>query len=501
VKSSLADAREQLREFFYRNESPFGLAIMRIALPLVMLTMTLPRWRAARELFSTDGAPAPLPAGYGYMGLLPEFSGPVVVALFSVLIFAMVCACIGWMTRLSLAVTLVLFAYFSMMDVVSTMTKYSVIMAHVLLLLTCSECGALWSVDAWLKGRGRGGPTGLPVSAPAWPRRLIQLLVGIVYFGAAITKMNTPSFLTGDQLQLWMLTHINFRHPLGEWLSLYPILLRSMAYVTVVWEMTFIFLVWRGFWRPVVLSVGIVFHFLTLLTLGLFIFPMTLYCCYLAFLDEEEFVRIRRWVRPLLARFAGWRSLLAIPKAWVARLGEPRRWQQPAWVAYPAFVVLFAWGGVELEHWVDPYDLRRPEGPHELRRVDPHIEAQLRNPTTKLRDKDKFFAVDTGTILVGDLLANRRRTYRYGEQMIIQCHLVPPHEDMWVECKILDSGNRLVDRTGNIAVRESQRVNFSYPVTDVLEPGEYTLVFATGGREVIRRKVTIVGDSAAATAN
>ncbi|MDZ4689313.1 MAG: HTTM domain-containing protein [Planctomycetaceae bacterium] len=501
MSRSLIQTRDSLREFFYRNESPFGLAIMRIALPLVMLTMLVPRWRAVRELFSSDGAPALLPAGYGYMNMLPEFSGPVAVALFSVLLLATVCACIGWMTRVSLAVTLVLFTYFSMMDCVSTMTKYTVIMTHVLLLLTVSECGALWSVDAWLKGRTVPGPSGLPVAAPAWPRRLIQLLVGFIYFGAAMTKMNTPTFLSGDQLQLWMLTHVNFRHPLGEWLALYPVLLKSMGYVSLVWELTFIFLVWRGIWRPIVLSMGIVFHFLTFLTLGLIVFPLTCYCTYLAFLDEEEFVRMRRWAKSLSPQLSALQPWAAAVRQQLNRLGDPARWQRPAWAAYPMLALIFAWGGAELEHWVDPYQQRRPEGPHQLKTLDPHVVTQIMAPTTRIRDKDKFFAIDTGTLLVGDLLADRRRVYRYGEQMIVQCHLTPPHEDMWVECKILDTRNRLVDRTGNVAPREAFRVNFMYPVTRVLEPGEYTLVLETAGREVLRKKVQIVDTPTVAAAN
>jgi hypothetical protein len=498
---SLSEARETTREFFYRNETPFGLALMRIALPIVMLTMVLPRWSASRELFSADGAPALLPVGYGYPDLLPVFSGTVVVALFSVLIFTLICSCIGWMTRFSLAATAVLFTYFSLMDCVSTMTKYSVIMTHVLVLLALSDCGAIWSVDAWLKRRAVPGPCGLPVASAAWPRRLVQLLIGIIYFGAAITKMNTPTFLSGDQLQLWMLTHINFRHPLGEWLALYPVLLKSMGYVCLVWELTFVFLVWRGAWRPIVLATGIVFHFLTLLTLGLIIFPMTCYCCYLAFLDEEEFVRLRGWAKSLAPRFAAAGPWLAAVRQLGANLGDPARWERPAWVAWPALVLVFASGGVQLEWWVDPYDLRRPEGKHQLKPLDPQVTANLIAPTTKIRDKDKFFAIDTGTILVGDLLADRRRAYRYGDQMIIQCHLTPPHEDMWVECKILDGRNRLVDRTGNVAAREAFRVNFMYPVTKVLEPGEYTLVMETGGREVLRKKVQILDSPAVAAAN
>jgi len=495
--------KQQLEAFFFTPETPFGVALMRIMLPLVMMTMVLPRWAVTRELYSADGATAPLALGYGYANLLPEFSGEVAVALHTILLFAMVCTCIGWMTRISLFISFIIYTYLSLLDAISTMTKYSVITTHLLLLLSCSECGALWSVDAWLARRRGSHINPLPPTSAAWPRRLVQLLIGIIYFGAAITKMNTPTFLSGDQLQLWMLTHINFRHPIGEVLSLYPVLLKSMAYVTLVWEMTFVFLVWRGMLRPYVLAVGILFHFLTALTLGLFIFPLTCFVTYLAFIDEADFLALRHYVRRWAGQqtwlpVAAWRATL---QRWTSALGSPERWRQPALYAFPIVMTVVAGLGVGIEYAMDPFGIRRPEGRHKLKVVDPQFAHQLMAPAEKIRDQDKFFAIDTGTLLVGDLLADRRRVFEHGDVMIIQCHLVPPHEDMWIECKILDGSNRLVGRTANIAAREAFRLNFTYQVTASMEPGDYTLQFESGGREVMRKRVTIVGDGSAVAAN
>ncbi|MBI1345370.1 hypothetical protein GC163_03695 [bacterium] len=496
-------ARQQCATFFFTQEAPFGVALMRIMLPLVMMSMVLPRWAVTRELYSADGATAPLALGYGYAHFLPEFSGEVAVALHTILLFAMICTCIGWMTRISLVISCVLYTYLNLLDAISTMTKYSVITTHLLLLLSCSNCGALWSVDAWLARRRGDTLNPLPPSFPAWPRRLVQLLIGVIYFGAAITKMNTPTFLSGDQLQIWMLTHINFRHPFGELLSLYPVLLKAMAYVTIVWEMTFVFLVWRGMWRPWVLAIGIVFHFLTSLTLGLFIFPVTCFTTYLSFIDEQDFLAIRHNIR-LWARRQSWLPLGRWQAAWTSvwnRLGSPDQWRQPALVAFPLAMLVFTASGVGIEYWSDPYGVRRPEGRHQLKAVSSEFAQKLLAPTESIRDKDKFFAIDTGTLLVGDLLADRKRVFSHGDTMIIQCHLVPPHEDMWIECKILDAGNRLVGRTANVATREAFRLNFNYFVTTSLEPGNYTLQFESGGREVIRKQITIVGDGSSVAAN
>jgi hypothetical protein len=512
MTTAATGVRSKLHEFFYAQETPYSLAAMRIILPLVMLTMVASRWQFAREIYSTDGATAPLAIGYGYYNLLPEFSGTVAVALCSLLLVAMFTACIGWCTRISLTICFVLYTYLSLIDAVSTMTKYSVIVTHLLLLLSCSDCGAIWSVDAWLARRKGDEDAALPV-APVWPRRLVQLLIGIIYFGAAITKINTPEFLTGDQLNFWMLTHINYRHPVGEWLSMYPVLVRASCYTVVVWEMTFIFLVWKPSWRPWVLAIGVMFHFMTVLTLGLMIFPMVCFICYLAYVDERDARQAaaacgRLWQRygePAASANGLWARLVAAWQSLAASLPQPGRlhaWRHTAAMGFAAFTILTTVGGVGLEHWLDLYGERRPEGRYQLKPIDPDLARRMVAPPQPIRDVDKFFSIDTGTILVGDLLADRRRVFHHGQKLIAQCNLIPPHEDMWIECKIKDADNRLVDRMGNVVLREHFRANFMYPITAALEPGAYTLVFETAGREVLRKRIQIVGDvQTAAAAN
>ncbi len=499
MSTFLKTTREKLEHFFYAPEVPYGLALIRITLPIVMMSMILPRWTACREIYSSDGAPAPLPYGYGYPNLVPILDGTTTVALFSLMALTLFTISIGYCTRWSLIVCSVLYVFFNNLDAISTMTKYSVITSHVLLLLACSNCGKLWSVDAWLSKRAGLEPD-YPVG-PAWPRRCVQLLIGIVYFGAAITKMNTPAFLSGDQLQFWMMTHINFRHPLGELFSLYPVLLKMMSYVAIVWEMVFVFLVWRGPWRPWILGIGILFHFMTVLTLGLMIFPMVCFSCYLCYLDEADTAYIRQWWNGLLAKGdvfakACQRTFLAMPAP-----GAWTKWHHGAYAAALPVALLGTFGGVGLEYWLDRYGDRRPEGRYTLKEVDPELMNRMLSPTARIRDTDKFFAVDTGTILVGDLLADRRKVFRHGETLIAQCNLTPPHEDMWIECKVLDNQNRMVNRVGNIALREQFRSNFMYPITAAMEPGEYTFHFETGGREVLRKSIVVVGDGRTANAN
>ena len=496
---------KRTERFFFDEEVPYGMALVRISLPLALLTMVLARWSTARELFSIEGATAPLAVGYGYLNFLPEFSGSIAVGLYSALVMALFCACIGWCTRTSLIVSNVLFTYFCMLDCVSTMTKYTVIATHLLFILALSESGSLWSVDAWLAGRKRSHWPGEPALErrrfPAWPRRLMQIHIGAVYFGASITKMHTPTFFTGDQLVYWMQTHINADHQLGEFLSLYPILLMAFAYVSIVWEVTFLFISWKSMWRMFVLPIGVLFHFMTMLTLGLMLFPVICYIAYFSFLDEDDVQQCSAWCRRQARRFVWMRSLSRRVLGWRERLGDPVGWQTSSRAAFAFGLVAFSVASVELEYWRDPYGMRRPEGPHALTLADPAIVEKILAPTEPQRDSDMFFAVDTGTILVGDQLANRRREFRQGETLIAHCHLTPPHEDLWIECQIQDADHRIIDRLGNVATREVFRTNFTYPIGDQMAPGEYTLVIATGGRPVLQKFISVLPRHGTGSAN
>jgi hypothetical protein len=423
----------------------------------------------------------------------------------TLLVFTSVTSAIGWCTRPSLMVTFVLFVYFCWLDAIATTTKYTAIATHAFLLLSVSPCGAVWSVDAWLANyRRQRWPGAAAVARPAfpvWPRRLLQFLIGLVYFGAAVTKMQTPGFFSGDQLQAWMLTHINYRHPVGEYLSLYPVLLVVFGYIVIVWEVVFVFLVWqRSFWRPAVLALGVCFHFMTSLTLGLLIFPATCYSLYLAFVDEEDVQRAAAVFRRFCRRFHGLAQSLRDAGTRLASYNGAR-WRPYSAAGFVAAAAVFVVGGVALEYRMDPYGERRPEGPYPLTVVEPELVQQFLAPTPPLRDVDKFFAIDTGTILVGDLLANRRTTFRQGERLVAQCHLNAPHEDMWIEMHLHDDDNHLVARRSQIATREMYRAHFHYDLTEAIEPGNYTLAIRTAGREVLRKPITILPRGRSASAN
>lgn len=496
---------QQMAEFFFARETPWGLALVRILLCTILAAVMLQRWPYVRELFSTDGVIIQLSMGYGYGRLMPEFPAPVAVALFAAMIFFLLTSAAGFYTRFSLGSAFVLFTYFNMLDSVSTMTKYSVIACHALLLMTLSDCGLIWSVDAWLrKRRGETVPcdvrTGLPVSQ-AWTRRLMQLMVAYVYFGAAITKMHTPSYFSGDQLKYWMLSNWNYSHVMGEWLTLTPALLGIFSYVAIVWELTFIFLVWkRSVPRLVMLGMGILFHVMTTVMLGLYVFPLVSLSIYFCYLDEQD---VQWWggvLRSFQAtRLGGW--LNRLKPSWSVPSFRLPGWNvAPQWLLGGALLATMLCA-LEIEHLMDPFGMRRTEGKYALKELDPVIVNAMLNQRQPLRLEDRFFSFDVGTFMVNGNLVNRRRTFQIGETAVVECCLNPPHEDMWVECNLHDSQDRVISRVQTMMPREKLRCAFKYEFTEQLAPGDYHLVLKSAGKEVERRTIHLFSNQAAPVAN
>jgi len=497
-----ASLPSQIREFFYKEEVPYGPALVRIVMPLVLLVPTLQRWPFVRELYSADGSPAPLWETFGHPGMLPELPGSVAVAAYCAMIFFLIASSVGWFTRLSLVASLVLYTFFTMTDALGTVTKYTVIASHVLLLLSLSRCGAIWSVDAWLAGIRRNSWPGEPsVNWPQsaiWPRRLLQILIGVTYLGAAITKMHTPAFFGGDQLIFWMLSNWNFSNPVGEYLTLLPTLLVLFAYIAIIWEVLFLFLCWRGWGRVAMLSLGVTFHLMTTLILGLYIFPMVTITVYLSFVNEQDVARFARLGRRLRRRL---RSAKPVAAPIVSRFRVPEWARLPAPAAFGLGLLGVIALGVQVEYLSDPYGLRRSEGPYALQEIDSDLVREMLKPADALREQDKFYAMDIGTTQVGGFLVDHRREFTQGERAIVEISLNTPHEDLWVECNLHDAENRTVDRVGQVVPREFSRAYANYTFTTAIEPGEYYIVLKSSGQEITRRKLVLHPVRVSAVAN
>lgn len=475
--------RASLDRFFFEEQVPFGAALTRMFLPVMAMLPMLMRFPRVRELYSTDGTPVQMFELYGNGPVLPILPPGAATMLYSLMVFCLFCGVIGWRTRTSLAIGTILYTYFNLLDGVGTMTKYSVIANHLLVLLTVSSCGKLWSVDEWLRKRRTGEVTSLPRAYPVWPVRLMQLLFAFIYFGAAITKIQTEAFFSGEQMRSWMLSNWNYENPVGELVAMWSPVLLVSAYITVVWEILFGFLVWNPRLRLVMLGVGAAFHFGTWLLLGLYIFPAICLSGYLCFTQPQDVLRVRRWFRSL--KFTSpLRGRIRIPVPALL----------PAGMVWAICGSLFALTALEAEVRSDLYGMNSDSGPLPLQEMDRAQAMHMIGSETPLREKDKFFSFHLGSLAIGGQLANRREDFEYGETLLAECNLNPPHEDMWVECVLEDADHHAIDTVGQVLTREMLRGQFIYRLGNRLSPGSYFMVLRSAGQEISRRSFTLSGE-------
>jgi len=483
-----------IRDFFFSEETPYGLALTRIFLPIVLMVIVGTRWMHAREIYSTDGAASPIWVSYHTNAFLPQLSGILAVGLFSVLFVSLLTTMIGLCTRLSLGISTILYFYFNSMDMLSSMTKYSVIATHILLLLTLSRCGEIWSLDSLFRRRKRAmasprsGFTIKKQKTEVWPQRLIQILIAVVYFGAAITKIHTPGFFSGEQMQQWMLTDVNYNNPFGEQTANFPLYLIISAYINLVWEIAFLFLIWNRSAKFFMLGVGVVFHLLTIILLGLYIFPAIYMVLYLSFLNEND-VRKSIVFWKLMKRRLGFQRrsfTIPLPSKLVGFVPPV-----PTPVLLGMLLLVSGVIGITAEYFMDPYGLRREEGRYTIKKIDQEKVNRMLAPTRSIRTKDKIFDLQTGTVIIGGVIANPRKAFYKGETIVAQCTLNPPHEDMVLQCILFDKDEKPLIPIDYIVPREQNRCSYTFHITGALETGEYALVLKYRGEELLRKTITI----------
>jgi len=317
------------------------------------------------------------------------------------------------------------------------------------------------------------------------------LMIGIVYLGAAFTKMHTPAFFSSDQMLHWLLTNVNNANPIGEYLSYYPATLVVSAYITILWEVLFVFIAWKGWNRALMLGLGIAFHIGTTFLLGLYIFPLVCFSIYAAYLYEDDVARFRLLFRRLEQRG---NRLLSRIRAIVESIGQavPEATPRQASLVFGAMLVLLTFGGVGVEYQLDPLGSRRAEGAWPLKELDASVVVPMLRQSERIREPDKYLSFGIGSDMLGDVLIDRKRSFRHGEPIIAQCTLNPPHEDMWIECNLHDADGHLIDRVGQVADRSMLRVSYAFVLPESLLPGEYYLAVRSGGQEITRRTISLV---------
>jgi len=495
-----------VKAFFLASERPRLLALLRLALGLALLYDALAHWRYAVETYSTYGPAMPIftgeivaepraepPASVDHRAPAPRLRavslfpvpGPRIAVLAdTALVFAIISLLLGWHTKSSLAAAFFLSLWLGPLDLPATFGKQSVIALHLLLLLIFSRCGAAWSVDAWLDGK----KPERCVLASVCPRRLMQILVCCVYFGAAVTKLKTPAFASGDLLAFSLLDYQWGSGWFGLWLTTLPHLPLLLSLATLLFEILFPFLVWLTRLRLPLVALAVAVHAAMAFFLRLGPFSPIMIAALFSFLEDRHLAAISRFI----GRFGPWRQpALAIPFR-IGSFGDStiRRLLNSAgmnWGLYAFLVAGFVGAGYAVQAEWDWYGAFGHRMVQPLQEVSASEVAEMfaqRSPAFE----DYFHRIEVGSRYGGNQMFGSSTKFRIGQHVFVLAQLIQPHPAMeWEGVLIAPRGEEVARFTHRLEKGTIYAVD-GFELAPGLPPGPYRLILQAEGFVIAERR-------------
>ena len=285
--------RGLLRRFFGAAGHPLNLAVFRVVLFSVLFVRVDLESIGWYATLSSD-LMYPPPGWAGILSVVPITPGAALVAAY-VVKAACVLAIIGLFSRTSAGVVFVVGLYaLGVLQFYGKVSHFHHLMWFAAL-MAVSPAGHALSVDAFLRAR-REAKAGAPLPperhiAYALPLRFVWLLMGVLYFFPGFWKAWRAGarWALSDNVQLMMYQKWT---EFGDWapafrIDHYPALYQLAGVATMLFELSFILLVFFAAGRVIALVGGLLFHQMT-----------------------NVFMRISFWhLQPMYVSFVDWAGL------------------------------------------------------------------------------------------------------------------------------------------------------------------------------------------------
>jgi hypothetical protein len=279
-----------IRRFLEETSSSVNLGVARIAVMLTLLWQV--RLSRIERYAGLDHALLVPFLGWGKLAVRLPLGHLAVMGVYACFVLAACCALAGLRARVASAFTAATSIYLLCIPQLTGKVDHDY--GHLAIfsfILALAPSGDALSVDAYLRGRQARDP-GLwlrPKYARVYATALKTMMVyiGLAYFFPGLWKVVAfgsewfrPTHLHYAIAAMWDGIGMN---PFQRWYLSQPSLLFAGAAVTVVFELGFLLAVLSPRVRPYLILVGIPFHNLTWLLMGI---PfVALQACYVIFLD------------------------------------------------------------------------------------------------------------------------------------------------------------------------------------------------------------------------
>jgi Vitamin K-dependent gamma-carboxylase len=292
--------------FFFAEIDARRLALLRIGVGIIAF-LTLLWWAPRVELLDSDAGWLPASdlvreVGASSWSLLYVITTPFAVKVFHWLAMASALAmAIGLFSRAAAWATFVTLVSFQHRDALIVYGG-DVVLRLLVLGVALGPSGATLSVDAWLRRLSDAG--GAPrATMPAWPLRLIQIQIAVIYLMTGLAKLHGSTWRDGTAIAYALALPQLVRFDLSPILALRPVAaaVRALAWFTVSWELGFALLVCSRLGRRFALGVGLAFHLGIIVFMRIHWFGYIMIVSYLAFVRVETLLAAP-WVRRVVLR-------------------------------------------------------------------------------------------------------------------------------------------------------------------------------------------------------
>ncbi len=270
-----------LHAFLFAPTDPRRLALLRIGIGTLTVIYLIELFPLAGVHFSGDGwlGDSELSYPYGWSLLNGNSSARAAGIFFLFATASALMFTLGYRTRLSAWLTFVALVSIWNRDPL-ILDGDDAVLRITIFYVALSPCGNAWSLDA---------RTQVPQHAEAWPLRLLQFQLALIYFVSGWAKFHSEHWLDGSILQ-YVAVHPQYaRSDLSACLAGEPgrMLLAVLAHVIRWWELLFPALLLHPYTRAAALLMGVAFHLGLMLFMSLRWFPQLMLVLYIAFIPDR----------------------------------------------------------------------------------------------------------------------------------------------------------------------------------------------------------------------
>lgn len=285
-REAMTELLQRWEEFWFAEVPPHTYALLRIAFGAVGC-ITLIGLGDLSTFWFLDGL---VPLNVGAMSLKQYLfahglGDPAGVALYALTVVAFIAMMIGLQTRLAVPTAL----FTSLLHVSWNYLPLSGSDAALRVFLFClvwTDCGSVWSVDAWLAAR-RDGAARTPLEKVSMaPLRLIRFQIALIYLNAGLWKIFSPLWRSGSAVHYVVQSNVYRRLPDGM-PPQFDQFVTLLTYGTLAWELTFAFMLLFAPTRRIALILGVLIHLGMMATIEVGPFHLMMLASYIAFLQPE----------------------------------------------------------------------------------------------------------------------------------------------------------------------------------------------------------------------